>query len=471
MKRFDGKDMKVLNDLLEEPKHEDPAKMHLVWESVGRVIKQCWEGINDCSDRGWRQILYWLSSASKAESNSTPFSTHMDKKTRKGYTKHFQRFMMFVLRGSEDPNSEYGIEYTGQQSAALDDIKTELEKEDVSEEDLDQKVLTACLLFIKHSDFEKQRSALLYFTGVVGFHMGWKRWRGPAGYTSILAGLQWVIRLLILESAVPMDKRENWFELYQNDPLKEFKATHSKCFLTCNYAHSRYLVEGESYPYAEIHELMNYGMKSSINVTARSRVSWSADEKVLYRDGKPLKMRDWKKFVHQLLGDAEKMLSKYLLFRGDGKLPGVDLHSWNDNSNNHQVGHYFALEGQDALERAQQRMMQALNRSSRRRAMENKSGGFNSAGVKSYKHWDTYFRRMMAILISATCGLSGRGKEMTSMRYMNTMKGDRNFLVEDGQFRAITEYHKSQAITDSLKVLNEWKELMGRSFRVSSVIE
>jgi len=49
--------------------------------------------------------------------------------------------------------------------------------------------------------------------------------------------------------------------------------------------------------------------------------------------------------------------------------------------------------------------------------------------------------------------------------------GDRNLKVEDGQFQAITEYHKSQAITDTLKVLNPRKELTGRSFPGLSVIE
>ena len=231
MSEFNGKDMKVLNDLLEKPKPEDSAKIHLVWDSVARVIEQCWKGVKDCSDRKWRQLLYWLSSASKAESSSTPFSIYMAKKTREGYAKYLQQFMMFALHGLDDPEGEYGIEYTEEQAAALEGIKTELVNEDVSEENLDKKVLAALILFIQHSDFEKERSALLYYTGVVGFHMGWKRWRNPAGYTSILAGLQWGIRLLILESAVPMEERDNWDELHENDPLEEFSAVHAEYFL------------------------------------------------------------------------------------------------------------------------------------------------------------------------------------------------------------------------------------------------
>src|SRR5436190_22760126 len=51
-----------------------------------------------------------------------------------------------------------------------------------------------------------------------------------------------------------------------------------------------------------------------------------------------------------------------------------------------------------------------------------------------------------------TLGLSGRGTEMTSLRYINTMEGDRSIYVEDGQLMFITEYHKSMALMEEVKV-------------------
>jgi hypothetical protein len=192
--------------------------------------------------------------------------------------------MIFVLRGMNDINGQYGIEYTAEQLAALEDIKTELVEEEVSNDKLDQKVSTASVLFIEHRCFVKQRSALLYFAGVIGYHLGWKRWKNSDTYTPILAGIQWVMRLLILESAIPKDQRDSWFEAHVDDPLQCFKLSHDK-----------YLVEGEAYPYDQIHTLLNYGLKASVNVTSRSRVDWSPDRKILYLDGKPLKMKAWKR--------------------------------------------------------------------------------------------------------------------------------------------------------------------------------
>ena len=51
-----------------------------------------------------------------------------------------------------------------------------------------------------------------------------------------------------------------------------------------------------------------------------------------------------------------------------------------------------------------------------------------------------------------TCGLTGRGTEMTSLQYINTIEGDRSIYIEDGQLMFITGDHKSMALTDEVKV-------------------
>jgi hypothetical protein len=149
------------------------------------------------------------------------------------------------------------------------------------------------------------------------------------------------------------------------------------------------------------------------------------------------------------------MLAKRLLFRLDGTLPSFDLYSYRDNPCNREAGHYFALDGSNAMKKAQARMMKALRNSPKWIKMMENSGddlSFNPAVVKSYEEWDVRFRRILLVLLCLTCGLSGRGREMTSLKYMNTLVGDRGMLLKGGQFMAITEYHKSQAIMDALKV-------------------
>ena len=150
-------------------------------------------------------------------------------------------------------------------------------------------------------------------------------------------------------------------------------------------------------------------------------------------------------FVLELMDDAEKMLAKHLLFRQDETLPAIDLLSWQDNPKNRQTGHYFAKE-RETMKEAQLRMMNALQQSPRWRSMMEHSGDdlqFNAADVENYEIWDARFRRHLFILTAITCGLSGRGPEMMSLKYMNTVIGNRSFVLMDGQFMAIAEYHKS----------------------------
>jgi hypothetical protein len=74
------------------------------------------------------------------------------------------------------------------------------------------------------------------------------------------------------------------------------------------------------------------------------------------------------------------------------------------------------------------------------------------SGVHEYEARDVKLRQLLAIAMMIVCGLSGRGTELTSLRYMNTIDGDRGIYVEDGQIMFVTEYHKSMALMDDIKV-------------------
>ncbi len=174
----------------------------------------------------------------------------------------------------------------------------------------------------------------------------------------------------------------------------------------------------------------------------------------MYFDGRALKMKDWKQFASELISTAEDLLSQRLLFLDDGSLPEVDLNLVDDPSN-HESGHYFVLDKSEAWSKARRRIMENLRKSERRNSIVEVQGDgvqFLKAGVDEYEADETKFRELLAILMMITCGLSGRGTEMTSLRYVNTMEGDRSIYVEDGQMMFITEYHKSMALTDEVKV-------------------
>jgi hypothetical protein len=107
---------------------------------------------------------------------------------------------------------------------------------------------------------------------------------------------------------------------------------------------------------------LNYGLAAAKNTTTRSRIRWSPDQKVLYFDGRALRIEEWIKFVEELTTEGEKILSERLLFKDDGIIPPVDLYKVDDPSN-HEAGHYFVLDEKDAWMNSRRRIMKYLQES------------------------------------------------------------------------------------------------------------
>ena len=176
-------------------------------------------------------------------------------------------------------------------------------------------------------------------------------------------------------------------------------------------------------------------------------------------------MADLKRFVEETLDIAEAMMSEHLLFQRDGSLPEFDLNRIDDPSN-HEAGYYFVHKDREAWKKARVRMFNRLRASEQWEKMVNVEGDgimVQQVGLDEYESWDVKFRELLAILMMMTCGLSGRGTEMTSLRYMNTMDGDRNIYVEHQQIMFVTEYHKSMALMDDIKVFSSCLEGVANS--------
>ena len=157
--------------------------------------------------------------------------------------------------------------------------------------------------------------------------------------------------------------------------------------------------------------------------------------------------------MQELLETVEGLLSQQL-FMEDGELPAIDLNVMDDPSN-HEAGHYWVLDEENAWQNARSRIIECLKTSDcwdRLVDVEGDGLSWNAAGVHEYEAKDVKLRELLAILMMIVCGLSGRGTELTSLRYVNTVDGDRGIYVEDGQIMFITEYHKSMALMDDVKV-------------------
>jgi hypothetical protein len=436
---FAGKDMNVLNQLAHSPDLRD-GDMQQIWSSVDRVMRKCFRGVLDCHARGWELVLFWMASVNRNKEDTKPFRTHMELRTMARYIGYWQQYIMLCIRAI---TTEDSVPFTPRQRQCIQELISTMELDGIVEENIiDQKVLELSVLLIQHSDYATQRSSLVYFCGVLGFNTEWKQWRQPQDYTTILAGIQWCIRVFMLEASLPQGQRDEYTEESIVNPVEAFCAVRDK-----------WLVDGEGTPFGYIHRLLNYGIHAAKNTTTRSRIRWSADNKTLYFDGRALKLELWLEFVQGLLKTVEHLLSQQL-FMKEGNLPEIDL-SMLDDPSNHDAGHYWVLDEEKAWQKACARVMECLKQSEEWDNLVDVDGeglSWVAAGVHEYEANDVKLREMLAILMMVVCGLSGRGTELTSLRYINTVDGDRGIYVEDGQIMFITEYHKSMALMDDVKV-------------------
>jgi hypothetical protein len=126
-----------------------------------------------------------------------------------------------------------------------------------------------------------------------------------------------------------------------------------------------------------------------------------------------------------------------------------------DNESNYVNGHYFAASKSEYKDIARRELLETLQSSDRWKHIVRVENGvlkFLPTGVDEYTKDDTVFRELMLLAINWTGGLTGRGTEMTSLLYKNKMTAARNVIVEDGQIVIVTEYHKSQAMMEDIKV-------------------
>jgi len=436
---FSGKDMKEMVVGISKPK-TDEIILSRAWNSALRLI--CVRGMNgvaDCSTRGWMKLLFWLNSTDPTKAKSSPFQLHYDKDTLKTYATYWAQVICLCLRSTEELNI-FDVPLTPEPRQIVDELRQSLEDNE-SDDELDVIIFSLSSALIQHDEWSGGFSAIQYYTGLLGYKAKTGQWESPNGFTPKLAGIQFCIRVIMLERALPTDERDTFLPQYDGNPLDVFRAVRDK-----------WLVEGESTPFDYIHTLMNYGFAAAKNAPGNDHVRWSKDGQTLYFDGRPLKIARWKSFVHNCVDKMEGLLARLMFI---SSVPDVDLNSVSDNPNNHNIGHYFALDKEDAITDARRRMLVRLQETNRLSQWRHADGSWNQGKIVEYERTVDEFLSLLVILTNVTCGVAGRGTEMLSMRYCNSRESDRNVFVEDGQIMIVTQYHKSMAMMDSLKVTHE----------------
>jgi hypothetical protein len=176
-------------------------------------------------------------------------------------------------------------------------------------------------------------------------------------------------------------------------------------------------------------------------------------EKYLYWQGEELDIEAWRMFPGDILRSAERIISRELLFRDTDLIDPLNPYSIKDNQSCRDNRYFFGRSIPGYKIHARQTILKNIgNRIKDWTTVENGELKWTSAFISQYAQAQNKFREDILIGFNTLGGLTGRGTEILSLLYENVSGSDRNIIVQTGQIVATTQYHKSQNVTDAIKV-------------------
>ena len=278
---------------------------------------------------------------------------------------------------------------------------------EATNEELDNILNKLSISLIEHSDFQKQRSVIKYFCGIMGYDDGKSRWKQLEKYTPILAAIQFCIHVFGLEASLPIDDRDDYIYGRDPTPLDRFR----------DY-HSHWLAVGEANPLSWAHKLMVYGMHIARRSKADDKVRFSDDGSYYYFAGHGFLVKEWKAIVNDIIDNMECILSRRLLFRDEDTVEPMDPYQFIDDQRIYDYGHYFAELIPDYRHIAREKVLRSLMTSDEWRKMvsvEDDEIQFKAEGIMEYSRSISDFLETLILTIDWTCGQAGRGREMLSI--------------------------------------------------------
>jgi hypothetical protein len=389
-----------------------------------------------------------MNSTKAEEPHPKPFRSHKLEATRERYAKVWARLILFCLRVVDEPSFACVCQFSNRLEEDITDLRDAIHF-NRSEQQIRDRILRLSIGLITQSDYNKEYSIVKLYAGILGYNVSEARWLKAQEYTPTLARILFCMQVLGLENALPMEERET-MEL-QNDPPDA----------KLNRFRSIWLVENRPSPFNALHKLLNYGLTAAKDGVGNHWIRIDAEEEWLYYKGESLSIAKLKKFQQIILGKAESILSRSLLFRKNDTVPDINPYQFeHEDFSNLNMGYYFAdiISGWRKTNRTAV-LNNLAEDSSRWNLLVDKSAStaefgivWRPEGIRDYDNTCKEFLQCLVVAMNMQGGEAGRGEEMMAMTYKNTADGERNLKIDSGQVVLETVYHKSQAMMDSLKV-------------------
>ncbi|KAK1953553.1 hypothetical protein LY78DRAFT_730986 [Colletotrichum sublineola] len=301
---------------------------------------------------------------------------------------------------------------------------------------LDELLFELIMLFCMQEvqDGDPSQTLLVYFSGILGFTKDFQSFQPPRNYTSHLAALIYIQRLLFLEYAVPQRG-------YTKMGIPERSRQGSLARL--QDVRHRFTVLGAESPFEEMFTLLCFGRKIAANSTPPFVLHWSDDEKtVTVSNGCSITMKDFKSLPKDLIAKADQVCRELLYHLS----PIEDLKSVQDDFKKINTGFSFIHHPAKRLSKEYLNLCSRACAGTEARLASN--GKWRHALVQSYIAKERLFLEHLAVLMHITGGGQPRSSDILHLRCENTGTAERGIYVYKGSVVYLTRCHKAKRSTN-----------------------
>jgi superfamily II DNA helicase RecQ len=421
----------------------------------------CWtrifnRSLDTLADTDNPDVLKWFASPKNESMSKRPFQLPQNAQTISKYSGLYEHFICYALRTApsdvNDEETETGVYFPKKQRIVINNIREMLKVDCLDDEYTDEtekdkelgEVLMHFCWMVLNQNMEREtvyRSPLMHFLAVMGIDASAECLRHSFVYTPYLAGVLWVSRLLMLEYALPV---RAW-------PVSKVVARVDVASVRARVKEVREkrLCEGSFSPVSFILGQLAYGKMLNRTYTAQSNIHWSDDYQTLYFKGRPIEIRKLEQFGRAVVIEAKTALQQ--LTFGE-ELPAIDLTQVRDtmswSSELRKSAYSFVTDKRFGLDMGFAFLLQRVRQASNdlrllKRGVDGKEY-WNDRAVHSYLADDIRFRRKLMVAMHIM-SLPGRGSEIGSIKFANSIYSARNIYVLNGRMAFVTCYDKSRS--------------------------
>ena len=287
----------------------------------------------------------------------------------------------------------------------------------------------------------------MHFLAVCGIDPMTKAFRAAFVYTPILAQVLWILRLLLLEIALPL---QAWPELGLRDRTKVGSVAGR-----VDRIRHKHLCEGSLSPASTILTQLAFGKAINKLHRSPSNIYWSDDQQTVYYKGKGVAMAKIRIMWQALTQELKEILFELLFHQDVPEVPlpqVIDQMGSAQNFRRDNLSFMDHPENQETCKQDWQFLYQRMLRDAPQWRLV--SGGSGSGSDRkrawidirrsAYLNRERQFLRLLMVAMHVTGGQPARGPEIGSIKVVNSIFSPRNIYVINGRVVFLTTYDKAQ---------------------------